>query len=121
ALDHLTTQSDRQLDSAISASLEFGFAVDDPNHLVKYISLANRWQPAAVSKSLWALIEHKSKPVRLAAARALAKIGDAAVVKAGELLAAKKAATRSAAVTLLATAETPAAVKLLEARVDEEP
>ena len=46
--------------------------------------------------------------------------GDAAVSRAKELLAAKKASVRSAAVSLLAVAETPAASKALEGRFDDE-
>jgi hypothetical protein len=69
---------------------------------------------------LWKLFEHKSKVVRSAAARALAKAGEPAAQRAGELLKHKKADTRSAAVTLLSTAATPEALKMLEARLDDE-
>ena len=120
ALSHLIGWADPRNDAAIQAGLEAGLAMADPKFVVKYLALAGRWQPTAIEPALWKLFEHKSKPVRQAAARALAKTGESAVVKASELLSAKKSAVRSAAVTLLAIAESPTAAKALEARVDDE-
>jgi hypothetical protein len=120
ALGHLTALANSQYDAVIVSSLETGLAGNDSSQVLKYASLADRWRPDTVAASLWKLFEHKSKPVRQAAARALAKTGKSAVAKASELLLAKKAAIRSAAVTLLAIAESPMAAKALEARVDDE-
>jgi hypothetical protein len=120
ALLRLIGWADPKNDPAIQSGLEIGLAEPDVNVVIKCIGLAGRWRPAAMEPVLWKLFEHKSKPVRQAAARALAKTGAGAVARASELLAAKKAAVRSAAVTLLAIAETPAAANALEARVDDE-
>src|SRR5688572_19269496 len=75
---------------------------------------------ARLEDDVWGLLSHKSKTVRDAAARALARLGDAALPKAAELLGHKKADVRSAAVTLLAAAATPKALAELEGRLDEE-
>ena len=120
ALSRLVGWADPQQAAVIQASLEAGLAEPDVKHVVKYLVLAGRWQPQTMEPALWKLFEHKSKPVRQAAARALAKSGAGALAKAVDLLAAKKSSVRSAAVTLLAIAETPAAAKALEIRLDDE-
>jgi hypothetical protein len=73
-----------------------------------------------VADDVWELLNHKSKPVREAAARALARAGDAVIPRAMELLAAKKADTRLAAITLLGAVGGPQAEAALEARADLE-
>ncbi len=120
ALSILVGRPNPEFDTPIRVCLETGLIVGNVNDLIRYIGLAGRWQPKAVAAALWKLVDHKSKPVRQAVARALAKLGDDAVEKAGELLTAKKAATRSTAVTLLADVQSPAAAAALEARLDAE-
>ena len=109
--------SDRKL---ISEGLVDGFGSKDPQVVIRFLVAAGRWDIACVEDAVWDLLKHKSKPVRETAARTLGRQGDDAVPRGGELLAAKKAATRSCAVTLLATAATDKATKLLEGRLDEE-
>ena len=82
-------------------AIESGFK--DKNKAVQFINLGAQWKPALVADSLWALLTNKSKPVRDAAARMLGRMGDAVVPRAGKLLLEKKADTRAAAVTVLAT------------------
>lgn len=120
ALTHLMNLADSQYDAALRDGLIAGLDSDKPATAVKYIVLAGRWRAAALVPELWKLFEHKSKPVRQAAARVLARIPDESVPKACELLSAKKAIVRSAAVTLLSIARTPAAAEALEARLDQE-
>jgi hypothetical protein len=88
--------------------------------LLRYIGLAARWQPRLLAEHLWALLQDKSKPVRDAAARALAKLGDEILPQVRELLEARRGDTRMAAVTILTTMNTPAALAALEARLDAE-
>jgi hypothetical protein len=92
----------------------------NPCDLVRYVNVAARWQVRRVAEPLWALLEHKSRPVRDAAARALARLGEEALPRARDLLQARRADTRRAAVTLLAALGTPDAAAALEARLDEE-
>lgn len=93
---------------------------DDAKTIVSFIVLASRSNVPGLEGALWALLGHKSKPVRAAAARVLGRLGDEALSRAGELLVAKKASLRAAAVSLLAAAQTPAAAKALEDRLDDE-
>jgi hypothetical protein len=95
-------------------------AADDPKTVVNFIAVASRSSVDGLDGLMWPVLEHKSKPVRSAAARVLGRLGDASVGRAKELLVAKKASVRSAAVSLLAVAETPAAAQALEARLDDE-
>jgi len=101
---------------------QFGrnLAGGDAKTVVSFVVLAGRSSVAGLDNRLWPLLDHKSKPVRAAAARVLGRLGDQAVSRASALLVAKKAAVRSAAVSLLTAAQTPAAAKALEARLDEE-
>lgn len=107
-------------DKLIEASLNDGLTGNDPSEIVQFIGLIGRWKPERFTESLWKLFEHKSKPVRMAAARSLGKQGDAAVKRAIDLLTAKKADTRSTAAALLAAAQTSASAQALEDRLDEE-
>lgn len=97
------------------------FEADDAKIVTQAINLVARWKPALLMAELWQLLGHSAKSVRESAARSLGRIGDEVVPRAGELLCGKKATARAAAVTLLRTAQTPEAVRLLEARLDEEP
>ncbi len=120
ALAHLMNWPQLENDDIIRKRLAQGLAAKEPNDVVKFIGLVARWKPDEFAEPLWQLFEHKSRPVRMAAARSLAKLGRPAVDRAIGLLTAKKAATRSAAVTLLGASELPAGVKALEARLDDE-
>jgi len=104
----------------IQSTIERGISEGDSGVIVRYVGLAGRWKPDQLEDALWKLFEHKSKPVRQAAARSLARAGDRIAGKGIELLAAKKPAVRAAAVTLLAQLPTPPAIAALERRVDEE-
>jgi hypothetical protein len=120
ALSHLVEWDDPAHDALIRDALRAGLQADDSDLVVRYIGLAGRWRPTLLEAELWKLFDHKSKPVRHAAARALGRIGPDALPTACKKLAEKKAAVRSAAVTLLSTLETAAASEALEARLDEE-
>jgi HEAT repeat protein len=102
--------------SAIAA----GLAEADAGAVVRFLALASRVDLAALAPRMWPLLEHRSKPVRDAAARTLGRLGEAAVAPAVERLAARKAAIRLAAVGVLALAATPPAIAGLEARLDAE-
>ncbi|HAB19428.1 MAG TPA: DUF4132 domain-containing protein [Verrucomicrobiota bacterium] len=88
-------------DSALEELLLKELSADAPKLLLRFIPLSASWNVKRIAPRLWPLMEHNSKPVREAAAQALSKLGDEAVPKAIELLAARKADTRKAAVTLL--------------------
>ncbi|MFI5458284.1 MAG: DUF4132 domain-containing protein [Isosphaerales bacterium] len=118
-LPHLIALRDDSEDKLILQTLERGF--QDKSRAVRFITLAAQWKVSPLSESLWALMANKSKPVRDAAARALGRLGDVAVPRAGTLLLEKKADTRAAAVTLLTTVNSQEALKTLEKHVDDEP
>jgi hypothetical protein len=120
AIDQLLKWPSANHDNVLRAAIEEGLACDDASLVVRYIGLAGRGQTASFAAQLWKLFEHKSKPVRAAAARALGRLGDEAVARACELLVAKKAAVRATAVMLLAAAQTSAAAAALEGRLDDE-
>jgi len=76
-LPHLTALRDDSQDKLILETLERGF--QDKNRAVRFITLAVQWKVPLVAESLWALLANKPKPIRDAAARALARLGDGAV------------------------------------------
>lgn len=117
-LPHLIAPGDDSQDKLILETLERGFK--DKTRAARFINLAAQWKPTLVADSLWPVLTSKSKPARDAAARALGKMGDTAVARAGKLLADKKADTRAGAVTLLTTANTALAIELLEKQADIE-
>ncbi len=118
-LPHLMALGDDSQDRLILETLGHGF--QDPQRAVKFVRVAGGWKVTLLSEQLWALLAHKSKPVRDAAARALATLGDDAVARAGRMLLEAKADTRQAVVILLSTLNSAKAVKLLEKHVDDEP
>ena len=120
AIGILMAWNNAAYEAAICPAIIGGFAAEDPKEVVRYVGLSTRWRTELLAEPLWKLFEHKSKPVRAVAARALARLGDEAVSWAAELLGAKKAPVRSAAVSLLTAAQTPAAAKAMESRLDEE-
>ncbi len=117
-LPHLIALGDDAHDELILQTLERGF--QDKSNAVRFITVAAQWKVPLVAESLWALLTNKSKPIRDAAARALGRMGDAAVPRAGAMLLEKKADARAAAVTLLTTVNSEKALELLERHVDDE-
>jgi hypothetical protein len=105
---------------AIVRALIQGLEDKSSDQVVKFLRVLATYDLAGLQEHVWKLFDHKSKPVRMSAARTLARLGDPAVERATKLAAAKKSAIRSAAITLLANAEMPTATAALEARVDEE-
>ncbi len=97
-----------------------GLADTNAGAVVRFLALAARVDLSGLAAQIWPLLDHKSKPVRDAAARALGRLGEAAVAPAVERLSAKKATTRLAAVGVLTVAATPAALAALEARLQTE-
>jgi hypothetical protein len=118
ALQHLMTWPKLGHEALIRQRLSTGLIDSDAKEVVQFIGLIGRWKPAMFEEELWKLFDHKSKPVRLAAARALAKNGEAAVKRAIELLSGKKTAVRSTAVALLGGADSTAATAALESHLD---
>jgi len=80
---------DNSQDDPIYVTLLRGF--QEPDKTVRSVALAAQWNVPRLAEPLWALLVHKSKPVRDAAARALRKLGDVALPRAGKLLVDKKA------------------------------
>jgi hypothetical protein len=120
ALKHLISLGDATHDDRILAEIRRGLAADDSKEVVSFLQLAGRWKVERIGEDLWELLNHKSKPVREAAARALARAGESVIPRAAELLSAKKADARLAAITLLGTVGGQAAEAALEARADVE-
>jgi hypothetical protein len=94
---------------------------DESKLLQRFIPVAAGWNVPQLAPRFWQLLQHKSKPVRDAAAQALSKLGDKAVPMAVELLAVRKADTRKAAVLLLAGVATDRARQALRCHLILEP
>jgi hypothetical protein len=120
ALPHLFALDEASHLKLIQDELTAGMAHADAALVVKFIGAAARWDVAQVQETLWSLLDHKSKPVRDSAARTLGKLGSAAVPRASGLLQARRAATRLAAVVVLAAIKSPQALETLETRLDSE-
>lgn len=120
ALQHLIALGEAFTEGRIERELRAGLTEADAQMVIEFLNLVSRWKPQPLEGDVWGLLQHKSRPVRSAAARTLGKLGDAAIPKARELLRNKKADVRSAAVSLLAAAGSDAALAELEARLDEE-
>ncbi len=89
--------------------------------VISGITRAVSFDLRALEDDIWPLMEHKSRPVRGAAARALAGLGFKQVKdRALKLLHHKKADIRQAAVTLLGKIEDQAPVAALKERLDAE-
>lgn len=101
---------------AVRAGIERGMASSDPTRVLRFLGLAERFGIGQVP-GVWPLLGHGAKPVREAAARALAGLGAPAVPHAAARLAARKAAVRVAAAELLAAIASPPAIAALEARL----
>lgn len=115
-LPHLIALRDETQDDLIDTVIRRGLAIEPE----RFTTLASQWNPRRLAEPLWELMKHKSKPVRDAAARALAKLGDDSLPQAQAMFADKKADHRLSAVTLLSAINSPAATKQLEARLDIE-
>jgi hypothetical protein len=93
----------------------------DASTVVSGIAECRDWDLARTQEDLWPLLQHKSRPVRSAAARALAGLGfETASSRAAKLLEHKKADVRQAAVTLLGTMGGETAMRTLKQRLDAE-
>ena len=89
--------------------------------ILQGISFSRDWNLKRMQADLWPLMQHKSRPARGAAARALAGLGyGEASEKALKLLEHKKAEVRQAAVMLLSQTAEPEAMKDLKQRLDVE-
>jgi hypothetical protein len=131
ALTHLIAINDGAQDKLIQSELEQFLGggpdtkrswrtTDSYEQLVRAVGIINRWQPARFKEQLWSLLNHKSRPVRVAAARALGQMGEEVIPNAAKLLLEGTSDARLAAVTVLTTVNTPQALKVLEKRLDEE-
>lgn len=93
----------------------------DSSAVVSAIAEARDWDLHRSSEDLWPLLQHKSRPVRGAAARALTGLGfSAAGERAVKLLAHKKAEVRQAAVMLLSQMGDAQATQALKQHLDTE-
>jgi hypothetical protein len=107
-------------DAVIQTEIERGLKEPEGPIAIKFIGLAGSWKPDRLESALWTALNHKSRPFRATVARTLGRLGDAAIPKAVALFKEKKADTRAAAVTILATINSPKALEELEKRLDVE-
>src|SRR5262249_54827240 len=121
ALSHLLAHNDGSHDALIRAELEKGLQATDAKTLNLYLPLVARWQAGPFAERLWELLGSTGRSVREGAARALAMLGDAVIPRARELLeTGRKIPLRQGAVAVLTAANTPAALRALEERLDLE-
>ncbi len=93
----------------------------DPTAVISGISEAREWELQRTQEEIWPLMQHKSRPVRGAAARALAGLGYAlAGERAIRLLNHKKTDARQAAVMLLSQMGGEEASRALKQQLDIE-
>jgi len=93
----------------------------DTAHIISAVAEARDWDLQRTSEDLWPLLQHKSRPVRGAAARVLAGLGFAAAgERAIKLLGHKKADVRQAAVMLLSQINDTQAIQALKHHLDAE-
>ncbi|RBP44596.1 HEAT repeat protein [Roseimicrobium gellanilyticum] len=103
------------------AALQRLLANADNSSVVSGISECREWDMHRTQEDIWPLMLHKSRPVRGAAARALATLGYAAAgARALKLLAHKKADIRQAAVSLLSQIGDEEAMAKLKQHMDLE-
>jgi hypothetical protein len=119
ALSHLIAGGGDSHVAAIEKAIRRGLR-DEPGAIIQCLGIAARWRPSAIEDAVWPMLEHTSKPVREAAARALARAGEPAVTRAIELLRHRKADVRGAAVIVLAGIASAAAMSALDERADQE-
>jgi hypothetical protein len=93
----------------------------DANAVIAGINFARDWDIVRTQDDIWPLMQHKSRPVRGAAARTLASLGySAAAPNTAKLLAHKKADVRQAAVMLFGQLSGDDALATLKQRLDVE-
>ena len=93
----------------------------DASAVVLGTSEAREWDIQRTQEEIWPLLQHKSRPVRGAAARALAGLGYPEAGERGvKLLEHKKAEVRQAAVMLLSQIGGAEALRVLKQRLDVE-
>ncbi len=107
-------------EQAVEAELRRELGEKSADRVLKSLTLAMKWKPERILDVLWKLLEHRSRPVRMAAARSMASCGDAVVDESAALLVHKKADVRIAAVEILASIGSERATTALEQRLDEE-
>ncbi len=122
ALTHLINLDDgRKHKAVIQAELENALQTNVAARLNEYLPLVTRWGIEPFTDRLWALVGHSGRIVRDNVAKALAPLGDAAIPKAREILETGKAVPyRLGAVAVLTAIGSPAALKVLEDRLDLE-
>jgi hypothetical protein len=121
ALSHLLALDDGSHDALIRAELEKGLQATDAKTLNQYLPLVARWQAGPFAERLWGLLGSTGRHVREGAARALATLGDKVIPRARELLqSGRNIPLRLGAAAVLTAANTPAALRVLEERLDEE-
>ena len=119
-LKFLKSFGDAVPEDTVHAAIRRLLSNADAATVISGISEATGRSLARAEEDLWPLMQHKSRPVRGAAARALAGLGEASLPKAGKLLAHKKADIRLSAVTLLEQVGTPPALAALKSLLDTE-
>ncbi|WP_050023114.1 DUF4132 domain-containing protein [Verrucomicrobium sp. BvORR034] len=93
----------------------------EPSSVVAALSEAISWGGAQLTEEIWALLQHKSRPVRMAAARALAALAQADTQpRAVKLLAHKKTDVRLAAVAVLEQLGTQDSLAALKGHLEVE-
>ncbi len=104
----------------IAGKFRLLFASPESPVVSRAIRLTGEGFLETVEDDLWRLLSHKSRPVRDAAASALAKLGEQRLQKANELWTAKRADTRLATVAWLKAIGTAASAAVLKERLDDE-
>ena len=106
--------------TTIAPKLRQLFSDADTACVARAVRLAADLHPESIESDLWALLSHKSHPVRDAASATLAKLGESRLPKAEELWKARRADTRIATVNWLRALDVSAAGSVLKARLDDE-
>lgn len=110
-----------ELDEAYAEAVRRVLANADPAVIVPAVGEARNLGIERMQGDVWPLLEHKSRPVRGAAARALSGLGFAGVADRGnKLLGHKKAEVRQAAVMMFNQVGGDQAARLLKDRLEVE-
>lgn len=120
AMIYLTQLDEGSQGERIAKVLRQGLAEKSERDLKKWVEAARLCDPRPVERELQAILAGKFKSLRRAAAQALAKMGEERVESLRADLADKKADVRSNAVLILEAMANPAALGLLEDRLDKE-
>jgi HEAT repeat protein len=96
-------------------------SVGEPKSICASINESLQYDLSTMASEIWPLMQHKSRPVRTAAARALAGLGFAEASPNGiKLLQSKKADVRLSAVTLFQRLGGPESMQVLKDRLETE-